>query len=79
MPDKLAWDPSDTDAERRATLAAAHRIAAVVAQVAVSIANSDRPAVITAWSVRLKTGELIVASHDLLAARRFSHGNSGTL
>ena len=68
-PGKLAWG----------YLAAAHRIAAVVAQVAIAIANGDRAAVIAARGVRLETSELIIAPHDLLATGRFVHGNARAL
>ena len=57
-------------------LRTAHAVAAVVAQVAVAIADGDCPAVIAARGVELELGELVVAAGGLAAGINFHRHSS---
>src|SRR5947208_1747862 len=46
---------------RSLTLRTPHAVAAVVAQVAVAVADGDGAAVVAAWGVELEAGELVAA------------------
>src|SRR5262245_60264443 len=55
-----------------------HAVATVVAEVAVAVADRDRPTVVATGSVGLETGKLI-GTVRLAGSNRGLHGNAGPL